>query len=150
MSTLQVFDPPMCCATGVCGPTVDPNVVQFAADLDWLATRGVTIRRFNLAQEPTSFAENAAVKALLARSNGAELPAIVVDGAVVASGRYPTRDELAALRGLPGLLPVSPLTCAHSPLANRRSRAPPVVAARRRRTRQRPRAAAEPCSGMSS
>ena len=100
MSTLQVFDPPMCCATGVCGPTVDPNVVQFAADLDWLATRGVTIRRFNLAQEPTSFAENAAVKALLARSNGAELPAIVVDGAVVASGRYPTRDELAAFAGL--------------------------------------------------
>jgi len=100
MSTLQVFDPPMCCATGVCGPTVDPNVVQFAADLDWLATRGVTIRRFNLAQEPTSFAENAAVKALLARSNGAELPAIVVDGAVVASGRYPTRDELSAFAGL--------------------------------------------------
>lgn len=100
MSSLQVFDPPMCCATGVCGPTVDPNVVQFAADLDWLATRGVTIRRFNLAQEPTSFAENAAVKALLARSNGAELPAIVVDGAVVASGRYPTRDELAAFAGL--------------------------------------------------
>ena len=100
MSTLQVFDPPMCCATGVCGPTVDPNVVQFAADLDWLAARGVTIRRFNLAQEPTSFAENAAVKALLARSNGAELPAIVVDGTVVASGRYPTRDELAAFAGL--------------------------------------------------
>ena len=100
MSTVQVFDPPMCCATGVCGPTVDPNVVQFAADLDWLATRGVTVRRFNLAQEPTNFAENAAVKALLARSNGAELPAIVVNGAVVASGRYPTRDELAAFAGL--------------------------------------------------
>ena len=73
MSTLQVFDPPMCCATGVCGPTVDPDVVQFAADLDWLASRGVTIRRFNLAQEPTSFAENAAVKTLLARSNGARI-----------------------------------------------------------------------------
>jgi hypothetical protein len=127
MSTLQVFDPPMCCATGVCGPTVDPNVVQFAADLDWLATRGVTIRRFNLAQEPTSFAENAAVKALLARSNGAELPAIVVDGAVVASGRYPTRDELAAFAGLaagvatdmrtlaPGERKVSGSTCCGGP-----------------------------------
>ena len=100
MSILQVFDPPMCCATGVCGPTVDPNVVQFAADLDWLATRGVTIRRFNLAQEPTSFVGNAAIKALLARSNGSELPAIVVNGAVVASGRYPTRDELATFAGL--------------------------------------------------
>lgn len=134
MSTLQVFDPPMCCATGVCGPTVDPNVVQFAADLDWLATRGVTIRRFNLAQEPTSFVENAAVKALLARSNGAELPAIVVDGAVVASGRYPTRDELAAFAGVaadvtvdmrtlaPGEQKVSGSTCCGS--------APPTYAAK--------------------
>lgn len=100
MSTVQVFDPPMCCATGVCGPEVDSRLVQFAADLDWLATRGVTIRRFNLAQEPLSFAENTAVKALLDRSNGAELPAVVVDGAVVATGRYPTRDELAAATGL--------------------------------------------------
>ena len=100
MPTIQVFDPPLCCATGVCGPEVDPRLVQFAADLDWLATRGVTIRRFNLAQEPMSFAENAAVKAMLDRSNGNELPAILVDGAVVASGRYPTRDELAAMAGL--------------------------------------------------
>ena len=114
MSTVQVFDPPMCCATGVCGPTVDPNVVQFAADLDWLATRGVTIRRFNLAQEPTSFAENAAVKALLARSNGSELPAIVVDGTVVASGRYPTRDELAAIVGLAAGVAVEERTFAPS------------------------------------
>ena len=102
----------MCCATGVCGPTVDPSVVQFAADLDWLATRGVTIRRFNLAQEPTRFAENAAVKALLARSNGSELPAIVVEGAIVASGRYPTRDELAAFAGLAAGVANDMRTCA--------------------------------------
>lgn len=100
MSTVQVFDPPMGCATGVCGPEVDSRLVQFAADLDRVATRGVTIRRFNLAQEPTSFAENAAVKAMLDPSNGDALPAIVVDGVVVASGRYPTRDELAAMVGL--------------------------------------------------
>lgn len=100
MSTIQVFDPPLCCATGVCGPEVDSKLVQFAADLDWLATRGVTIRRFNLAQEPMSFAANATIKAMLDRSNGAELPAIVVDGAVVATGRYPLRDELAVIAGL--------------------------------------------------
>jgi hypothetical protein len=90
----------MCCATGVCGPTVDPAVVAFAADLDWLATQGVTIRRFNLAQEPMQFAENDAIKALLARSNASALPAIVVDGAILTSGRYPTRNQLAAMAGV--------------------------------------------------
>jgi hypothetical protein len=29
---LDVFDPAMCCSTGVCGPEVDPQLVQFAAD----------------------------------------------------------------------------------------------------------------------
>jgi len=101
MSTVQVFDPPMCCSTGICGPEVDSRLVEFAADLDWLASQGITVRRFNLAQEPMRFAETAAVKAMLERSTEDELPAIVVDGVVAASGRYPSRDELARMAGLP-------------------------------------------------
>ena len=31
MTHLQVFDPPMCCSTGVCGPQVDPELPRFAA-----------------------------------------------------------------------------------------------------------------------
>ena len=100
MSTVQVFDPPMCCSTGICGPEVDSRLVEFAADLDWLASQGITVRRFNLAQEPMRFAETAAVKAMLERSTEDELPAIVVDGVVAASGRYPSRDELARWAGL--------------------------------------------------
>ncbi|MDH3390414.1 MAG: arsenic metallochaperone ArsD family protein, partial [Desulfobulbaceae bacterium] len=33
MSGIEIYDPPMCCPTGVCGPNVDPELVQFAADL---------------------------------------------------------------------------------------------------------------------
>lgn len=91
----------MCCSTGICGPEIDPKLVQFAGDLDWLKSRGVPVRRFNLAQEPASFAENAAVKSLLERSGGDDLPAILVDGCLVASARYPGRDELAAMAGIP-------------------------------------------------
>jgi hypothetical protein len=40
MTTLEIFDPPMCCSTGVCGPDPDPRLPQFAADLAWLASRG--------------------------------------------------------------------------------------------------------------
>jgi hypothetical protein len=90
----------MCCKSGVCGPEVDPKLAQFSGDLDWLKTQGIEVRRFNLAQEPSSFVENAAVKAILDRSGSDDLPVIVVDDQVKAHGRYPARDELAAMVGL--------------------------------------------------
>ncbi|MDR2856907.1 MAG: arsenite efflux transporter metallochaperone ArsD [Novosphingobium sp.] len=100
MTTITVYDPPMCCSTGVCGPEVDPALAQFAGDLDWLKGQGVEVRRFNLSQEPASFAENAEVKAILDQSGGDDLPAILVDGKLVAHGRYPARPELAAWAGV--------------------------------------------------
>jgi hypothetical protein len=100
MTTVTVYDPPMCCSTGVCGPEIDPKLAQFAGDLDWLKAQGVEVRRFNLAQEPGRFVENAAVQALLDRSGGDDLPAILVGDELVASARYPDRAALAALAGV--------------------------------------------------
>ena len=102
MRTLTVYDPPTCCSTGVCGPEVDPKLAQFAGDLDWLKkAHGVKVERINLAQEPARFTENRAVKAVLDRSGGDELPAILVGDELVATGRYPGRHELAAFVDLP-------------------------------------------------
>jgi hypothetical protein len=58
MKTLEVFDPALCCSTGVCGTTVDPVLAQFAADTLWLGTQGIEVRRHNLGQEPQAFAAN--------------------------------------------------------------------------------------------
>ena len=100
MHAITVHDPAMCCSSGVCGPDVDPRLPQFAGDLDWLKRQGVSVERLNLAREPERFLENRAVKALLESGGDRELPAIVVDGAVASQGRYPCRDELAALVGI--------------------------------------------------
>lgn len=100
MRALTVYDPPMCCSTGVCGPEVNPKLAQFAGDLNWLKAQGVQVERINFAQEPGRFVENPAVKAVLDWSGGDELPVIVVGDALVASGRYPGRHELAAFVGL--------------------------------------------------
>jgi AhpD family alkylhydroperoxidase len=91
---LTVYDPPMCCPTGVCGPAVDPPLVQFAADLEWLAGHGIEIARFNLAQQPAAFAENATVRRALTESGNASLPLIMVDGSILHKGGYPTREQL--------------------------------------------------------
>lgn len=95
MKKIQVFDPAMCCSSGVCGVEVDQKLVGFAADVDWARQNGAQIERFNLAQQPMAFAENAVVKGLLERSGEGALPLTLVDGEMALAGRYPGRDELA-------------------------------------------------------
>lgn len=98
--TIRVFDPPMCCGTGVCGPSVDPDLARFAADLDWIQQQGVAVERFNLAQQPGAFVAQGAVKeALTARGNEC-LPLVMVDERVAVEGAYPSRETLAALAGV--------------------------------------------------
>jgi AhpD family alkylhydroperoxidase len=98
--TVRVFDPALCCSTGVCGPSIDPELARFAADLDWLKTQGVSVERFNLAQEPGAFAEDTTVKAALETKGEAALPLLKVDGEVRSAGTYPAREELAAWAGV--------------------------------------------------
>jgi hypothetical protein len=95
MTSIQVFDPALCCSTGVCGVEVDQHLVEFSADVDWVKQNGVTLERFNLAQQPMAFAENPLVKSYLERSGAEALPLILVDGDIALAGRYPTRVELA-------------------------------------------------------
>ena len=100
MKKIEVYDPALCCPTGVCGPSVDPELVRFAADLDWLKTKGASVARFNLAQQPGAFAENELVRQELTAQGTASLPLILVDGVIATSGRYPARQELAELAGV--------------------------------------------------
>jgi hypothetical protein len=93
MTTLLVYDPPMCCSTGICGPNVDSDLVNFAALLSQLEKHGVRIERYNLAMQPMAFAQNPAVKTLLEKEGPDVLPLIFLDGEVRLKGRYPTRDE---------------------------------------------------------
>jgi len=101
MKRLQVFDPPMCCSTGVCGPSVDPAIAHFAADLAWLQGQGVEVVRYNLAQEPQAFAGNDLVRQQLTKHGNGCLPLLILDTQVVSAGVYPTRDQLAGLVGVP-------------------------------------------------
>jgi len=100
MTTLQIFDPPMCCSTGVCGPNVDPVLPRFAADLHWLVGQGVRVERYNLSQQPEAFvAQEVVTKALTSEGNNC-LPLVLVDGAVASAGAYPSRDDLIRMVGL--------------------------------------------------
>lgn len=112
MTHIQVFDPALCCSSGVCGVDVDQQLVTFAADVDWARQNGAQIERFNLSQQPMAFAENPVVKGLLERTGQTVLPVTLVDGELALAGRYPSREDLARWAGL--LTQSTPATAAAS------------------------------------
>ena len=98
---IEVFDPAMCCSTGVCGPSVPPALARFAGDLEWLSKRGVEVVRHNLAHEPQAFIACEPARTALVEQGDEALPLILLDGEPISSGRYPYRSELAGWTGLP-------------------------------------------------
>jgi arsenite methyltransferase len=100
MTRIEVFDPPMCCSTGVCGPSVDPLLAAFAAYVEWLTAQGVTVSRYNLSQDPQPFVANTRVLDLMQRQGTACLPIVLVNGDELGHGAYPRREELARAAGL--------------------------------------------------
>jgi len=93
MKTIQVYDPAMCCSSGVCGPNIDPILPQMAGFLHQLKEHGVSVDRFNLSQQPLAFVQNPHVKNLL-QSEGVEaLPLIFIDGQLALKGSYPDHEK---------------------------------------------------------
>jgi hypothetical protein len=90
----------MCCSTGICGPSVDPALARFAADVNWLKSQGVQVERFNLAQNPDAFTKDSIVEQMLTKVGMECLPLILVNDKVVSQGVYPSREELTALTGI--------------------------------------------------
>jgi hypothetical protein len=111
MPYLQLFEPALCCASGVCGPDADDTLVRVSADVAWLKTQSVSIDRYNLAQTPMAFVQTAQVRAWIESKGTVGLPVLLVDGELAMAFRYPTRAELARFAGLANV-PAGPSSCA--------------------------------------
>ena len=48
MKRIEIFDPAMCCPTGLCGPNINPDLMRIAAVLETLKRRGIVVERHNL------------------------------------------------------------------------------------------------------
>ena len=97
MKKILIYDPPMCCSSGVCGPDVDPLLPRFAGVLARLEGKGVEVERYNLAQQPLAFAQNQEVRAILENEGPEALPLIYIDGVLEMKGHYPETEERGAL-----------------------------------------------------
>lgn len=94
---IEVFEPALCCNTGVCGTDPSQALISFTADCAYLASHGVQVVRHNLVNDPRAFVDNEAVSAFLNVVGSAGLPLVVVDGVTVATGSYPDRAQLERL-----------------------------------------------------
>ena len=90
----------MCCSSGVCGPDVDPALVTFSADLQWLERHGVEVQRINPAHQPGLFAASELVRQELQKHGSDCLPVVLVNDAVVSRGVLPNRRQLADWVGI--------------------------------------------------
>lgn len=100
MSKVVIFDPAMCCSTGVCGPSVDPELLRVAAVLGKLKKAGFEVARHNLSSEPQELMRSEAVANALNEKGVGVLPITMVDGKIAKSGSYPTNEEFARVFGV--------------------------------------------------
>lgn len=101
MNIMTIYETSMCCSTGLCGVGVDPELLRISTVLNSLHKSGITIERFNLSNTPMAFVTNAVINKLITDKGLDVLPVTLVNGNVVKTGAYPTKEEILKLLDLP-------------------------------------------------
>ena len=101
MSKMMIYEPAMCCPTGVCGVGVDPELLRISTVLNTLKNNGIVVERFNLNSAPMEFIKSQVVNEYINAHGPDGLPVTVVDDKIVVAGRYPTNEEFVQLLHLP-------------------------------------------------
>ena len=95
MTKVEIFDPAMCCSTGVCGPSVDPELTRVASAVYSLEKKGFDIKRYQLTNDPDKFAENDEITRIFQEKGPDALPVVLINDKAVKVGVYPTNEEFA-------------------------------------------------------
>lgn len=97
---IAIYDPAMCCSSGLCGPALDPVLVRMNDAVMALKKQGVEVARYNLAQQPKDFMDNKTVAELLQKKGKNVLPITIVDGRMFKTGEYPLYEDLCKALGI--------------------------------------------------
>ncbi len=99
---IEIFEPTMCCSSGICGPSVDTNLVKISENIEILKNEfeGLVVERYQPQTHAMKFMSNMEVGKLVKEKGQQILPVTVLDGKVIKIGEYPTLEELKSnLRG---------------------------------------------------
>lgn len=100
MKILKIYDPAMCCPTGVCGTAVDTKLLQFANFLSTLDKNIFEVKRYGLTTNPREYVSNNQVSKILNEEGVDSLPLIFLDDELIFKKEYPTIFELGSKIGL--------------------------------------------------
>jgi hypothetical protein len=91
---VEIFDPPMCCPTGMCGPTIDQTLLDLNEMVQALQAQGVSVARYQMTNHPNAFLNNGEVMKIILEKQMEALPITVVDGKVIKTQSYPSLEEI--------------------------------------------------------
>ena len=91
---VELFDPPLCCSTGLCGPTLDQTLLDVSEMVLALKHENLRVARYQMTSHPNAFLGNVDVMKLVREQQMAALPITVVHGKVIKVGAYPTLAEV--------------------------------------------------------
>ncbi|NQY94840.1 MAG: arsenite efflux transporter metallochaperone ArsD [Campylobacteraceae bacterium] len=100
MKKLTIYDPAMCCPTGVCGTDVDTKLVQLASFLSALDKNTFEVNRYGLTTEPAQYVSNVQVSSILKTEGVDSLPLVFLNDELIFSKEYPSVPTLSAKLGL--------------------------------------------------
>ena len=100
MKKIEIFDPAMCCPTGLCGTNINTELMRIAVVIETLKKQGITVTRHNLRDEPQVYVTNLVVNDYLQKYGAEALPITLVDGEVAVSKTYPTTRQMSEWSGV--------------------------------------------------
>ncbi len=111
MKQIKIYDPALCCPTGLCGVNIDPELMRIAVVVETLKRKNITVDRFNLRDHPQVYVDNKSINECLMKEGAEVLPIITVDGEIVMTKAYPSNQQIAEWLGIP----VSELNYSYNP-----------------------------------
>jgi hypothetical protein len=107
---VEIFDPAMCCSSGLCGPGIDPVLIRVNEAVLTLQKQGIEVTRFNLSQQPKEFMANRKIADLLREKGKKALPVILINGRILKSGEYPSYEGMCKALNIEPLEKGRPMT----------------------------------------
>ena len=92
---INIYEPPMCCSTGLCGPSPDTKLMDLQDVIKRLEKEfpEVQINRYSMNFNPKDFMQNPAVFAKVKAEKTNALPIITINDEIVKEKDYMSYDE---------------------------------------------------------
>ncbi len=91
---MVLYEPNLCCPTGVCGPNPDLALIALQDAIDKAKEHGIETERLQITSYPRRFTQNAEVMKLMQQQQLKALPITEIDGEIIKVGKYPTLEEI--------------------------------------------------------